>query len=247
MGKKISEAAIEVLSKVVVNDNKLAIVGGQLDRKLYLEVNEVLESMGGKWNKKEKVHIFDGNPSDVIEYIVSTGEFARQADFGFFETPTSLVKEVIGLADIREGMTVLEPSAGLGALAIPVSKIVGKDYVYCVELQEQYCAKLWALGFAVYEGDFLTYDHKRVFDRVVMNPPFARQQDIGHALKAYSLLAEGGRLVAIMSAGTTFRTNKKAVEFRELIEAKGEYFDNPEKSFNTSGTNVNTITVVLDK
>ncbi|MBV0881613.1 hypothetical protein KTQ42_20235 [Noviherbaspirillum sp. L7-7A] len=58
-------------------------------------------------------------------------------------------------------------------------------------------------------------------DRILMNPLFARQADIDHVLHAWSMLKEGGRLVAIMAASVTFRHNAKSVVFRHLITSHG--------------------------
>ncbi len=61
------------------------------------------------------------------------------------------------------------------------------------------------------------------FDRVVMNPPFERQQDIDHVSRAAGMLKPGGRLVSVMSAGVTFRENNKTRWFRDLIETFAGY------------------------
>lgn len=63
-GKRISDEALSVLSEGVVDGKTFAITNGQLDRKLYVEVNGVLESMGGKWNRKLRVHVFGEDPAD---------------------------------------------------------------------------------------------------------------------------------------------------------------------------------------
>lgn len=64
----------------------------------------------------------------------------------------------------------------------------------------------------------------------------------------YSLLNDGGRLVAIM-AGNKQKSDAKTTSFMELVDCKGYYQQNPTGSFLSSfkPTGVNTITVVLDK
>jgi hypothetical protein len=82
------------------------------------------------------------------------------------------------------------------------------------------------------------------FDRVVMNPPFADQADIAHVTHALTFLKEGGKLVAIMSAGMSFRTDRKATAFRATIERMGGTIETlPPDSFKVSGTGVNTVMV----
>ena len=56
-----------------------------------------------------------------------------------------------------------------------------------------------------------------------------------------------GILVTIMSAGVTFRENKKSVEFRErIMEPHGTYLEHiPSGAFKDSGTAANTILLRL--
>jgi 16S rRNA G1207 methylase RsmC len=100
-------------------------------------------------------------------------------------------------------------------------------------------------GLHVHQGDFLHCNGDLgKFDRVVMNPPFADQADIDHVTHALSFLKPGGKLVAIMSAGASFRQDRKASKFQELIEGLGGTMNElPEDSFKQSGTNVRTVLV----
>jgi len=112
---------------------------------------------------------------------------------------------------------------------------------------------------SVYEHDFLSARPENMawpytwpdrlplgsFDAVVMNPPFARQADIDHVTHAFSFLRSGGRLAAIMSAGTAFRENRKAVEFRDLVRKHaGTISSLPDGSFEPA-TGVRTVLVTM--
>jgi predicted RNA methylase len=97
-------------------------------------------------------------------------------------------------------------------------------------------------------ADFLTTRPQPVYDRVVMNPPFARQADIAHVNRAWEALRPGGLLVAVMSAGITFRKTSAAIAFRAWLEdLGGELLPVPEGAFKESGTGVNTVIAVLPK
>lgn len=247
---QISQDVLQVLDAATI-DGALLTLNGTLDRKLYVETNKVIEAAGGKWNKKAKAHVFDGDASEFIEPIILTGEYRlTKQDFGQFDTPADLAHDVVALADIEPGMAVLEPSAGLGRLAITAERAGGK--VTCYELDEKRAAALGnhALGrylFTVHVCDFLSVAPEQRFHRVVMNPPFAKQDDIRHVLHAFKFLRSGGRLVAIMSAGVLFRTNKATVDFREFVSAhRGSITALPEGSFKESGTSVNTCIVVME-
>jgi 16S rRNA G1207 methylase RsmC len=103
-------------------------------------------------------------------------------------------------------------------------------------------------GYQVEEADFMTVPQRQDFDRVLMNPPFSKGQDVKHVTHALGFLKPGGRLVAIMGAGVTFRQDKRTTDFRELVQSMGGTIEPlPEGSFKSSGTMVNTVIVVIDK
>jgi len=166
----------------------------------------------------------------------------NKSDFGFYPTPEPVIQELLRLAKIEPHQSGLAPSAGHGAI---LDKINSKN-VTCGELQESNKAILESKGYTVTFADFLKYTDK-TFDRITMNPPFWNQADIQHVLHAYSLLNRGGRIVSVMSNGITFRDNQKSIQFRELLKNNGLIKDLPKNSFKESGTNVNTVLIVIDK
>lgn len=188
---------------------------------------------------------------------LSTPKTAVAKYFGHFPTPPKVAKQVIETASIyaREDVSgrlkdelqtleVLEPSAGAGNLArLAASKVAIVD---CVEIQPHLARQLEGceLYRNVWQGDFLKRSPGRLYDRVVMNPPFDRERDIDHVMHAMRFLKPGGCLVAIMSAGTEWRETKKARAFRDRMETlDAEWRDLPAGSFSEVGTNVNTVIV----
>lgn len=241
---KVSENVMAVLSVARTEGNALFITGGQLDRKLYQATNDVLEAAGGKWNRKAKAHLFPADAADAMDQVLLSGEITRPQDFGYFPTPAAVVEQLFDLAALQTTHRALEPSAGTGAIAVPMSRFVAT--VDCVELLPKNAEALRnALPAAsVTEGDFLAISPERIYDRIVMNPPFAKQADIKHVMHAARFLRDGGRLVSVMSAGVKFREDRTAVAFRDfLAERDGELFGLPEASFKESGTTVNTVIV----
>lgn len=242
---KVSNEVLSVLGDAKVEGSSL-LLQGQLDRPTYVAVNKVLEAAGWKWNKKAKEHTCDGEAVDVLEQVLLTGEVTvAKNEFGFFPTPRAIVDELIELADIEPGMTVLEPSAGKGAIAYAIAEIAKPD---CYELMEANFAALAGDMHlsSVTRADFLTVTPERKYDRVVMNPPFARQADIKHVMHALKFLKPGGKLVAIMSAAVTFRSDRLTNEFRALVEERdGQITPLPDGAFKESGTMVRTVIVTL--
>ena len=168
---------------------------------------------------------------------------------GFFPTPVALAERMAEEADIKDGMSVLEPSAGSGRIADAVSKVMGDAAanLTMIEQSSQLRDILKLKGYPVAEDtDFL--EHKGEYDRIVMNPPFENGQDIDHVRHAYDLLKPGGRIVAIMSPGPFFRSDKKAVAFREWFDAIGGQVEAlPEGTFKESGTSVSSRLAIIDK
>jgi len=242
---KIPSDVLAVLDRAETEGPALRLTG-QLDRNLYTRTNKALEAAGGKWNRKAKAHMFDGDAADAIEQILLTGEITTVQDLGFFPTPPAIVEQLLDLADVKPGMVVLEPSAGRGAIAGPIA--ARGAVVDCAELLPDNAAVIEAAGYAqtLAVGDFLSLAFGAEYDRVVMNPPFARQADIDHVNHALACLKPGGLLVSVMSASVTFRANTKASGFRARVEDRGgQFIPLPEGAFKASGTGVNTVIAVI--
>lgn len=251
---KISNEVLAVLSAAQVDGHQLVLVG-QLERKLYEQTNKVLEAAGGKWNRKAKAHVFDAPAEDRIDEIILSGSVVVPKDeFNYFPTPPALVVRLIALADVRPGMDALEPSAGQGAIVTGLLDAGAVVMAYEV-LEANADALVKAVrahpkrGMTmVVQQDFLTEEPLGQYDRVVMNPPFAKQADIKHVTHAVRFLAPGGRLVAIMSAGVVFRQDKRATEFRALVARMAGVIEPlPAGSFDSSGTGVSTVVVTMNE
>lgn len=171
-------------------------------------------------------------------------------DFGLFPSPAAVVARVIEEARMARGPhRVLEPSAGPGAIALAALK--DGNRVTCVEIQDALAQRLAVSGRfeKVLHADFLTVQPAALgkFTRIVMNPPFDRGRDIDHVTHALQFLADDGILVAVMSAGTEYREDHKAQDFRAMVEKRGFFVDLPAGSFAESGTYVNTLLCVIGR
>jgi predicted RNA methylase len=168
---------------------------------------------------------------------------------GYFRTPPDLVAEMLDRAEIRAGHVVLEPSAGDGAILEQVEDLHADPLTVCFEINPTLCEVLRARGFDARPVDFLEQEPGQVrYDRVLMNPPFEKLQDVEHVQHAFRFLKPGGRLVAIMSPGPFFHDTKKASDFRDWFEDLGGEVEEIEAgAFKESGTGVASRLVVLDK
>lgn len=186
---------------------------------------------------------------DEIERLET--ELRGQDIPGFFPTPPEVAKALVFLAEIGPGHEVLEPSAGIGSLAEAIREAHPEAELTCIEWRPSLCKILRLKCFETIEADFLKA--RGAVDRIVMNPPFEKGQDIDHVRHAYDLLKPGGRLVAIMSAGSFQRSCRKSREFSEwLVGLEGvERFVHLDNAFNTTDafrrTGVRVAVIVLNK
>lgn len=249
---RVEQNIMEILERSVLDGAMLRLPATQLDRPTYQAVNKIIEAAGGKWSRKDRAHVFDGDAIDTIDPILLTGEYTKptsiKQDFGQFDSPPAVVDRLIELADIKPGMDVLEPSAGIGNIVRGIVAAGGTPHAF--EIDDKRRAKLEATGlmrpFPVAKGDFLTVEPTPAFDRVVMNPPFAKQIDIAHVTHAAKFLKPGGRLVSVMSASVTFRTDAKTEAFRNFINSHNAHHEKlPAGAFKESGTLVNAVIVAF--
>lgn len=232
---RIPKEVLIILAAASCEGNKMYLPNRQLDRKLYVAVDKVLKALGGKWNRGQKAHLFNKDVFDIIEEAVLTGDYVDQKKhYQFFETPVGIVEQLVALAEIQEGETVLEPSAGRGSIA---KYLKGCD---CVELNPDNYEHLKSAGFNLVGRDFLSIKQK--YDVVVANPPFTKQQDITHINRMLDIANR--KVVSIASASVMFRDNNKTVDFRDRVASMGGTITPlPENSFKSSGTSVQTCVV----
>lgn len=253
----ISDAVFDVLTDATFLPGNMLRFEAQLDRKLYLDVNKALEALGGTWNRKAKAHTFDVDPRPAIEEALLTGTYrpsrnGAPIEFDFFPTSPELASTLAVRANIYPDDDILEPSAGDGALVRAIRTLHPDAHVECFEINEALHPAIRKAGAATISSqDFLQAicADGLGYERIVMNPPFTRQADIDHVIHAFEhWLRPEGRLVAIMSTGIAFRTNRKAVEFRALVDRLGGTIErNSDDAFTHCGTSVRTVMVVLNK
>jgi len=163
------------------------------------EAMRVLESVGGV--RGDMRVDFDYDPREVIREISLSGCLPDVKAHQYYPTPEVVARAAVDMARIGDGHTVLEPSAGTGHLAA----LLPKDRTTCVEIAPLHCKVLAAKGHAVMQADFLQFTGA-VFDRIVMNPPYSEGRWLAHVKHAAGLLADGGRLVAVLPASARGKT-----------------------------------------
>jgi 16S rRNA G966 N2-methylase RsmD len=244
---KISDSAKEELRAAKITGNRLDLAG---QVKNYAELKKLFQNIGVIWNKKDKTHYLENGAQETIDFILNGGQIIdKKKTLQAFYTPASLAARAVELAEVS-GMTVLEPSCGEGALvkecfaqgansifAIDINDAVGFDLAlitnWCVENERQLIYQI---------TDFLTYPPDKVFDRIVMNPPYDKNTWVKHLQYAWNFLESGGRLVAICP------NNDQNKQFQKFISDK-VYEIHPVEAgtFKESGTNIATMILVIHK
>jgi type I restriction-modification system DNA methylase subunit len=237
--KKLTSEIESVLRAARIEGNKLYLTG-QLDPRTYKEVKTFLANLGATWNRKEQVHVFSSDPAKLIFALEEGVAVDEKKKFQSFFTPEAVAKRVVEIADV-ENCIVLEPSAGHGALADEIMK-KNPDSLRCCELNPEFIEVLFSKGYMIRVGDFLQQDLEVVYDRVVMNPPFSKNQWVGHIQHAYKFLKPGGKLVAITPDSLS---NKKFQDF--VVDKRWEYEKVEAGSFKESGTLIETNIVTIWK
>ena len=188
------------MQNCTVEGNVVKLPSEQLYRKLYQEVAKALELIGGKW-KGGKVFgfVFATDPTDLLEEIANGEKRNLKKEFQFFATPEKLADELVYLADLKQHDTILEPSAGQGAIIKAINKVC--DCVPdCFELMDVNTIVLNKSGlkFNLIGDDFFKHNGK-TYTKIIANPPFTKNKDIDHLKEMYECLSRGGRLVCITS------------------------------------------------
>ncbi|MDB6118577.1 MAG: type restriction-modification system methyltransferase subunit-like protein [Verrucomicrobiaceae bacterium] len=238
-----------VLERSTITASSVTLPPGRLHPKAYAAVNKALEAAGGKWNKRGQFHVFPIDAREALGMALQTGKVidhacSKKKSLQAFYTPPELAAKVAAMAQV-EGKAVLEPSAGSGAL-VKACLEAGAKYVTAVEINPEEVANLLAIpNCDVSLRDFLKVDptNARVlWHRIVMNPPFTKNQDVKHVEHALKLLCPGGRLVAIMA------NNTSRPAFQQLLAGLDHSVEEvPAGAFRASGTQVKTIILTVNK
>ena len=238
-----------ILSNCTVEGNIVKLPEGQLDRKTYLAVKKALELIGGKWKGgKVSGFVFPSDPTELLASISSGESRNLKKEYQFFATPSDLAEQLVDFAEIEAHHKVLEPSAGQGAIIKAINDVgVTPD---CYELMDtnRLVLEKSDLSYTLIGEDFLQADESVLYDRIVANPPFTKNQDIQHLGLMYERLKKDGILVCITSESWVNGSYKIHKSFREWLDSVDHDVETlPKGTFKESGTNVGGKVVIVRK
>ena len=196
----------------------------------------------------------DTNPFDaaVLDYYSNqklTGRRNNRDGVDYYPTPEPLGYMMTQWGQIDEGESVLEPSAGHGAIARYVSR---ENRLTAIEPSQNLFAKLQfkagGPGRTFENNIFENYNIHNKHDVILMNPPFGQggRTAIDHLAKAFNHLEEGGRIVAIIPRGSADKKFDKWYLEQKDAALTAE-IALPDITFQQAGTAVSCRVVVIDK
>jgi hypothetical protein len=212
----------------------------------YSDVRKAFLSAGASY--KNNTFIFPSDAKPYIDRLMGGEKVNLKKEYQFFATPAELAKNLVYLADVKNHHTILEPSAGHGAIIKSIQAVCSVQIDYC-ELMDINKAILADIsGTRCINSDFLKQIVGQKYDRIIANPPFSKNQDIDHVRHMYSHLKTGGRIVSIMSNSWRKGSQKKQEEFRQWLEdINAEVEEIEAGAFKESGTNISACIVIIDK
>lgn len=226
--------------------------------------NSKTEGTGGvQRDRQQQLNItpFERAKSYYYANQKKTSKNKAREGIDYYPTPEPIGYKMVEFADIKSGDSVLEPSAGHGAIA----RFFPENTKNVAIEPSSELANTIRLRFnkngRVIESTFENYDVHNKFNEIVMNPPYgtAAKTAMEHLEKAFNHLRDGGRIVALLPAGNSMgkRLDKwlngvpnaktkaeREGEKRAVIMKKIEL---PSVTFERAGTRVVTDIYIIDK
>lgn len=271
----------EMFSKMAERSGMVeAIAMGEKARALQASINAAYEESqdGDGWKKYLPGSPTEGTGGKAMDYVddqLSTYDKAKAFYFAnqkktssnksaegedYYATPEPLGLKMVEWADPKSGESMMEPSAGHGAIARWMP-----DYTRntVVEPSRELQPKLQRnVSNANVVGDvFESLDLHNKFGSIVMNPPFGTggKTAIEHLAKAFRHLSDGGRIVAIIPNGPATQKrfdnwfygdeNGKTKAERDGVTngVLRATINLPAVTFERAGTRVGTKIVIIDR
>jgi phospholipid N-methyltransferase len=242
---------IETLKKCTVEGNIVKLPEIQLDRKDYTKVKKALELIGGKWKGGSVAgFVFPHDPTDLLSEIANGGKRNLKKEFQFFPTPKKIAQQMVYYADIQPHESVLEPSAGQGSIIKEINTQTGviPHFYELMDTNMSVMKKDISIKGQFVAKDYLKENNGLLYDKIIANPPFSKNQDIDHIEQMYSNCKVGGMIVTLCSKHWTLSKNKKETHFRNFIESLNhEILDVEAGEFKESGTNISMLMLIIKK
>lgn len=210
------------------------------------------QGIGGKaFDASDNTEI-DGFERAVLDFYSNrkiNDSRTNREGIDYFPTPEPLGYMMTKWGAITEGESILEPSAGHGAIARYVPMETSLTAIEpSTSLFSKLQLKAGGVGRKFENTIFEDYNIVNKHDVVLMNPPFGTggRMAVDHVAKAFSHLEEGGRIVAIIPRGSTDKRFDKWYNGEKGAVLTGEILL-PAITFRNAGTSVMARVLIIDK
>ncbi len=243
------ETMIDILKLCKVDGFIVRLPNIQLPKVLYDQVKLAFNKADGFWQGRSiQGFVFEEDPAPFLEKLISGVKVNIKKEYQFFGTPPKLGDYLVKLADLSFEHTICEPSAGDGAIVKAILRLRPDQSVFCYEIMDKNRSKLKSIPQCVLIGEDFLQCQERTFDRIIANPPFTNHLDTIHIMKMYDCLKFGGRIVTVSSRRWQTAKDKKAIEFRDFIKRVSAMVEDvPAGAFKESGTNIESLIIIIDK
>lgn len=210
------------------------------------------EDVGGKeTDRAVQTEISEFDRAKSLYYATQKKNARNKAAEGtdYFATPEPIGYKMVEWADVQPGESILEPSAGHGAISRFFSPNT-KNTIIEPSGKLAAVAKMNTEEAKLIQSDFESHNTINKYDAITMNPPFgtAGKLAMDHVAKAFKHLRNNGRLIALVPRG---KMDERFDNWYDSEEAKSAYLvaevDLPNVTFKRAGTAVGTRILVIDK
>lgn len=163
----------------------------------------------------------------------ATGRGAVRRDADFYATPLETVYSFLDVYDgIKSSDSILEPSAGDGAIIKALRNRGYDNHIDAIELREEERYNLIGYADRVGIGDFLKMEGLSGYDVVIGNPPYSEALEF--IKKSLEIIRPGGRVIMLLR--TNFLESKTRFQFWKDNPLSGIYCLSKRPSFTGKGT-----------
>lgn len=204
--------------------DRRASVKADVDKHVRQRAGEVLEAIGGVIDG-QGAYAFDYDYQPVLQQVIMSGALPDDRSHQYYPTPEAMADYLVSCAGDIEGLRVLEPSAGNGALVGAVRRRFPRVPIAAIEVSPLRCKVLRERfpDAVVRESDFLDVTCMSA-SVVFMNPPFSGGRWRAHLDHAIALLRSnaGGQIYAIVPSTANLADIDRNEDVACLRELGGE-------------------------
>jgi len=142
------------------------------------------------------------------------------------ETRQVVIDQMMNEVELSDGISILEPSAGIGNLANGILRVnpeLSVNNIDCIELNGDMCIKLNVQGFNTIHGDFLKINPTKKYDLVIGCPTYKNGTDMDHIMHMYKFLKSDGKLISLTHPIWTVENTERQKQFRRWLSNKNYY------------------------